>query len=259
MEALTSDDFALPKPRIILWDIETAPNRSFTWGKWQQNVIEFDAEWYMLAWSVKVLGGKQVTKCLADYEGYKPNTEDDRALVTELWHQLNGANVYIFHNGRKFDLKKANTRFIELGLKPIAPKPMIDTLTIARRQFAFNSNKLDDLGRRLGVGRKAQTGGFELWRKCMEGDAKAWGRMKKYCGQDVRLLEAVYEKMKPFIDDHPHLGVMQGLTEACRNCAGSNLVKKGTRPTKTGRRQMYQCVDCGSWMQGRHQTVTQIR
>ncbi len=156
VEQLVSDDFEIKsrKPKILFWDIENSPNRSFTWGKWQQNVIQFDSEWYLLSFSVKWLGGKQITRALPDYEGYKPGSEDDKALVAELWGYLNESDILVAHNGDRFDTKKVYTKFIEHGLMPPEPSKSVDTLKVARRRFAFNSNKLDDLGRRLGVGRK---------------------------------------------------------------------------------------------------------
>lgn len=260
MEVLTSSDFEIRRtPKILLFDIETAPNKAYVWGKYQQDVIRYLGEWYMLAWSAKWLDGKQITKGLIDYEGYQPHSEDDKALVSELYSLLEKADIVIAHNGDRFDLKRSNTRFIEHGLKPLPPFKTVDTLKVAKRLFSFNSNRLDDLGRRLGVGRKVNTGGFDLWEQCMQGEAKAWNRMKRYNAQDVRLLEAVYKKLLPYIDNHPHLGILMDTEVACRNCGGTNLTKRGARITLTGKRQTYQCQDCGAWLTGRMQKVTEIR
>lgn len=260
-EVLSSEDFAVKRrtPKLLFFDIETAPNKAYVWGKWQQNVIEFDSEWYMLSWSAKWVGGKHETKCLADYPGYVPSTEDDGLLVKDLWDLFNQADVLIAHNGNKFDIKRAKTRFIEHGLLPPEPSKTIDTLTVARKHFSFNSNKLDDLGRRLGVGRKMKTGGFELWRACMEGDLKAWALMKKYNKQDVLLLERVYEKMKPWIDNHAHMGVLSNIENGCRNCGGTHFNRHGYNITPTGKQPRYQCQKCGAWQHGKHQKVTDIR
>lgn len=260
-ENLMPEEFEVKtrKPKILFWDIENAPNRSFTWGKWKQNVIAFDSEWYLLSFSVKWLGGKQITKCLADYEGYKPNSEDDKALTEELWTYLDAADILVAHNGDKFDTKKVFTKFIEHGLMPPKPAKSIDTLKVARRRFAFNSNKLDDLGRRLGVGRKLQHNGFELWLGCMNGDPKAWSVMKKYNSQDVRLLQSVYEKLLPYIDNHPNVTVMAEKEYGCRNCGSKNIHSRGRQFTSTGFRNRYQCNDCKTWMSGKHKPLVEIR
>jgi DNA polymerase elongation subunit (family B) len=261
MDVLTSADFEIPtrKPKVLFWDLENSPSLGFVWNKWQTNVIEFRSEWYLLSFSVKWQGGKQITKCLADYDGYFAGNEDDKALVQELWTYLDEADILIAHNGDKFDLKKAYTRFVEHGLNPPAPAKTVDTLKVARRKFSFNSNKLDDLGRRLGVGRKLKHSGFELWRRCMEGDIKAWNTMKRYNAQDVRLLEAVYDKMLPYIPAHPHMGILSRKETACRNCASQNLQRRGFQITSVGKAQRLQCQDCGTWMSETPKKVTNVR
>lgn len=261
MEALTSGDFEIKqrKPQILLFDIETAPNLGYVWGKYEQNVIEYTSEWYMLAWSCKWLGGKQTTKGLIDYDGYQPQSENDSALVKDLYELIAQADVVVGHNGDKFDIRRSNTRFVEHGLKPPEPYRTVDTCKVARRYFGFNSNKLDDLGRRLGVGRKAPTGGFDLWKGCMAGDKKAWNRMKRYNAQDVRLLEAVYLKLLPWITNHPHVGILSEVENGCRNCGGTHLQRRGVMVTQTGKKPRYSCQDCGTWMTGKHTKVTDVR
>lgn len=243
----------------MLFDIETAPNLGYVWGKFEQNVIEYTSEWYMLAWSAKWHGGRHVTKCLADYDGYTAGSEDDKALVSELHAMLSIADIVIAHNGDRFDVKRSNTRFIEHGLEPPPPYKTVDTCKVARRYFGFNSNKLDDLGHRLGVGRKVKTGGFDLWRGCMHGDPRSWALMKKYNRQDVLLLERVYLKLLPWIGNHPNVSVMRGDPEACRNCGNTQLQKRGFGYTGTGKSQRYQCLKCGAYMRGKHQKQTDIR
>lgn len=260
-ESLTSADFEarIYTPKIVFWDLENSPNVGYTWGKWQQDVIEFVDEWKLLSFSVKYQGGKQFTKCLADYEGYEPGRLDDNALVRELWGYLDDADVLVAHNGDRFDMRKAYTRFIELGLDPPQPSLTIDTLKQAKKHFAFNSNKLDDLGRRLGVGRKSKTGGFELWRECMAGDLKAWNRMKRYNAQDVRLLESVYERIRPYMTAHPNMNVILNRVDGCPKCENKTVTHKGYRYTATGRARRFWCDNCKTYSTGRHTKTTEIR
>lgn len=106
------------KIKILLYDIETMSNVAYVWGKYEQDVIAYIQEGYMLSWSAKWLDGKQITKGLNDYKGYKPNTPDDKALVSELYELISEADIVIAHNGDRFDVKKMNTRFIYHKLTP---------------------------------------------------------------------------------------------------------------------------------------------
>ena len=104
LESLTSGDFELPNPKILLVDVETSYNIGFCWNKYEQNIIEYDAtapnrgEWYLLSWSVRWLNDAPVTKCLIDYEGYDPKTGDDKPLVLELWKWLHEADIVVWQN-----------------------------------------------------------------------------------------------------------------------------------------------------------------
>lgn len=235
------------KTKILLFDIETMANLSWVWGKYEQNVIAYEKEWYMLSFAYKWLGESKVTvKSLPDYKGYSRAKNDDRALVKDLWELFDQADIIIAHNGNSFDIKKSNAKFIEYGLTPPSPYKVIDTKTVAKKYFKFNSNKLDDLGNILGLGRKIDTGGFELWLGCASGDKKSWDLMCKYNKQDVILLEKVYLRLRNWINNHPRTSDSP-ISEVCPNCGGTHLQKRGFLLNKTTKLQRWQCQDCASW------------
>ena len=235
-------------PRILVYDIETFANQAFVWGKYEQNVIAYIKEWFMMCYSYKWLDEKGThVVALPDFKGYKKNKEDDKALVKSLWQLFDEADIIIAHNGNSFDIKKTNARFIYHGLPPPTPYKTIDTKLVAKRYFNFNSNKLDDLGNYFGIGRKLDTGGWELWDACWKGDLKAWKKMKDYNKQDVILLEKVYHKMLPFMTNHPNLALLNGEKCACPNCGSLNIQKRGFNTSRVSRTQRYQCQDCSSW------------
>ncbi len=235
-------------PRITLIDTENAPNLGYVWGKWEQNVIEYKSNWYFLSFAHKELGSKTI-KChtLPDYSPWKKDREDDKALVEAMWHVLDQSDIVIAHNGDRFDLRKANARFVAHGMKPPSPYKSIDTLKIARRFFQFDSNRLDDLGQYLGVGRKLPHTGKHLWFGCMAGDPKAWATMKKYNIQDVSLLERIYLKLRPWATTHPNINHLSRCADACPTCQSKNIQYRGFSFTRTGQRQRLQCRDCGKW------------
>lgn len=241
----------MDNPKILLFDIETAPNLAYVWGKYEQNVIEYDSEWYLLCYAAKWLGkNKIMTSKLTDFPSrFKKDSNDDLEVVKELWKLLDEADIVIAHNGKAFDVKKTNARFLYHGLLPPSPFKQIDTLTEARKHFKFNSNKLDDICNLLGIGRKIKHEGFSLWLKCMKGQSSAWNKMIKYNKQDVILLEKVYEKFKPYITNHPNIGLYQQKDFACPNCGSQHLQKRGFNRTKTNLYQRYQCQSCGAWSQ----------
>lgn len=239
------------KPKVLIYDIETSPNLSYTWGKWQQDVIDFEKEWYMLCFAYKWLGEKKIrVHSLPDYATYKKDKENDFELVKELWNLFEEADIIIAHNGDKFDIKKSNAKFLEHGFRPPSNYKTVDTLKVARKHFNLNSNRLDDIGRLLKIGRKVPTTGFHLWKGCMTGDKTSWGQMVKYNKQDVNLLEQVYLELRPWMTNHPNMNLLQGTAHSCPTCGSGNCQKRGFRRTRSNTYQAYQCQDCGGWSQG---------
>lgn len=171
--------------------------------------------------------------------------------MEEVWNVLDSANIICAHHGDAFDLKKLNARFIYHGLNAPSYYETIDTKKVASKYFKFDSNSLNNLGVYLGEGKKIENGGFELWVKCIAGDKDAWNRMKDYNKQDVALLERIYLRLRPFMSNHPNLNsITENAGENCPSCSSEDLIKRGFQPTKSGRKQRYQCNDCGSWSSG---------
>ena len=237
--------------RIAFVDIETAPSLGYVWGKWEQNVIDFKTDWYMLSYAVKWVGEKRVTtRGLCDYPGYKKNVEDDSKLVADLWKVFDEADVLIAHNGDRFDIVKANTRFILHKLPPPSPYKTVDTLKIARKAFKFDSNKLDDLGHYFGIGRKLPNTGFHLWRGCMLGDKKSWSMMKRYNSHDVVLLEKLYYLIRAWSPTHPNIN--KGEFFACPTCASKQIHRRGDSVTHCFARNSVTNArnNCHRWWEG---------
>lgn len=168
---------------------------------------------------------------------------DDKPVIKELHAVLSGADVLIGHNMDRFDLRKFNARAIKHGLPPLTKKPTVDTLKVARSVFAFNSNRLDYLGKFLcGTGKIPTT--YGLWLKVMEGDSKALATMVRYNKADVVLLEQIYKKLLPYIKNHPNLALFSKTGMCCPNCGSTNARRDGYRFNRLTKRQVWQCVSC---------------
>jgi hypothetical protein len=237
--------------KVLLYDVEVGPNIAYIWGKYEQDALgDFIQERQVISFAWKWLGEKDVhVLSLPRFKEYKKDRNSNRSLIMRLHELFVRADIVIGHNVDKFDDKMANTEFILNGLNPPPPHKTIDTLKVARSRFRFNSNKLDDLGIRLGVGRKVKTGGFKLWAGCLNGDMKSWSLMEGYNKQDVILLEKVYLKLRPWIKNHPDLNAIDRHV-GCPACKGINLNRRGWERVGTGRRRRYQCNDCGKWARG---------
>lgn len=244
--------------RILFLDIETAPILGNVWSIWQQNVglNQIERDWYILSFGAKWLGDDRV---IYHDQSKAKDIEDDTGLLSKLWKLLDAADIVVAHNGKQFDTKKINARFILAGLKPPSPYKVVDTLLIAKAQFKFTSNRLEYLADKLNTKYKklshAKYPGFALWKAVMAGDPQAWAEMRTYNEHDVLSLEELYLILRPWDKKHPNVDVYddEHEGEACPVCGGYHLQKRGFHTTNIGKYQRYVCMNpsCGSWSHAR--------
>jgi DNA polymerase elongation subunit (family B) len=230
------------QPRILTFDIETTPIIAYSWGpKWEANLIEIIEPSKVLSFSAKWLNGKHITKGWIDYR-----SDNDRQIVEDIWDLFNEADIIVVQNGRVFDTKTLNSRFLNYSMTPPAPYKIVDTLLEARKYLRLPSYSLDDMCDYFGIGRKVEHEGFPLWKRCMTGDKKAWKKMLKYNKHDVTLTEKLYLKLRPFMASHPNLGMYTNQL-VCPKCGSRKIQSRGWRINKTTRYKKVFCSNCGGW------------
>lgn len=228
--------------KILFLDIETTPNIAYVWGLWNQNVSinQIIDSTEMLCFGARWYGEKKVTFKSVHHDGKEE-------MLKEVHRLLDEADVLIGWNSAAFDSKHLKRELIEAGMLPPSPYRDLDLMKVVKSQFKFPSNKLDYVAQTLGVGEKVKHSGFDLWIKCMARDEKAWREMKKYQIQDVNLLVDLYEKLKPWIKNHPSTALHNGVPEGCVVCGSTNLIRRGVAHTNTASYKRYCCGDCGKW------------
>lgn len=242
-------------PRIKTLDIETSPIVAYVWSLWKVNIglNQIVEEWSILSYCVKDLGNKKVR-----YEDTsdKANPRDDYDLLVKLRAELVDCDMIIAQNGKAFDLKKINARFIEQGLAPVAPIKVIDTMLIAKDVAKFTSNRLEWLSKHLTDTPKYAHNkfpGMELWSECLKGNRKAWREMKKYNCIDVPATEELYLKLRPYMQGHPNVAAYYDDDKIrCPRCGSTRVTNVGQAYTQTGEYTRYQCGDCGGFARSRY-------
>ncbi len=239
-------------PRILLFDIETTPMPVWVWDFGKQyvphtNLVRDDdgeqRAWYILSWAAKWLYDDSVSSDILTPK--EARSRDDSRILKSVWEMLDLADIVIAHNGDRFDIRKLNARFISNDMLPPSPYKSIDTLKIARREFAFSSNKQDYLTKHFGLAEKLDTD-FQLWVDCMNGDKEQLARMMDYNRRDVVGLEQVYLKLRPYIKNHPNVGVIMD-SDVCPSCGSTSLVPShATYFTSANEFISYRCNGCGT-------------
>lgn len=234
---------------IVLFDIETLPIKSYVWDVWNQNInpVQIIDDWVVLSWSAKNLMREEVrSQILTPKEARR---RDDSRIIQDLWQEMNNAAVLIGHNVLDFDIPRANTRFLYHGLTPPSPYRVIDTLKIIKHNFSMTFNKLGYVAQYLQLeNKKMSNSGFELWKRCADGDEDALDEMETYNKQDTLSLEDLYLAVRPWDKYHPNLGLyFEDATTRCKCCGCESLTNlDNPYQTAVGLYQALRCTNCGA-------------
>lgn len=239
------------QPRILVLDIETKLLDLRAFGIRDQFIphtairnIPASAKLVHCV-GLKWLGKRKVT-VLSEWEhGYTGMIRGTRDALDE-------ADAVLGFNQEVFDMRKLAGQCALERIHPFKPPTNIDLYKTVRK-WGFPSSKLDYIAQAFGIGRKVKHPGYEMWDRALDGCPKAQAMMARYCAGDVRLTEQVYERLLPYLDNHPRLGNRHGLT--CPNCGSDRLTSQGWKVTRTTRVQSLKCGECGSWTQGKRERI----
>ena len=241
---------------IFTFDIETAPMVNYNWGIWQQNVSigQIIEPTYVMSWAGKFLGERGTE--YHDFHGGKTQ------MLERLHTCLSDADVVVGWNSDSFDIKHVNREFVVAGMPPVRPFAKVDLMKVVKKHFKFPSNKMDYVASQLLDFKKLETGGFSLWPEFMNGDAKACKTMRKYNVQDVKVTEALYKKLLPWINGHPPVAPLPAFAlrdevtdYQCPNCGSTHVHLGRPRRTRCFAIRQVNCGDCGTWFDGARRKI----
>jgi hypothetical protein len=230
--------------RIAYLDIETTPNLVWTWGCFKQyiNPGQIIKPAGVLCWGAVVEDTSTHTK--TRLFGSRWGDGED-GMFKRLHTMLDNVDIVITYNGKQFDLPRINQEFARLRFGPAAFGAHIDLYRDAvRPQFDLPVSKLEFAAPYFGVGKKCVSPGMHVWVRAMQGDAAAQALMTKYNLQDVNLLVKLYPILRPWVRNHPNLGLILGKSRVCPKCGSKRLYSKGIKPLVANRYRQLRCEDC---------------
>jgi len=237
-------------PKVLIFDIETAPILGHVWSLWENNVAlnQIVSDWHVLSWSAKWLDDPP-NKIMYQDQRNARDVQDDKALLRGIWNLLDQADVVITQNGKSFDQKKLNARFILNKMQPPSSYKHIDTKVIAGKHFAFTSNKLEYMTDKLCTNYKKlkhkEFPGHEMWTECLKGNLRAWQEMEKYNKYDVLALEELYHILIPW-DNSINFNLYHDGEEHVCKCGSTEHARNGFYYTANSKFQRYKCKQCGA-------------
>lgn len=249
-------------PRILIYDIETAPAIGLFFGKpYDVNIAKIVQHEYVFGFAYKWLGEEEVHSCyIWDFPKYG---QDPKSLtgwtnnskeVVKAWSDLvKQSDILVGHNSDQFDYKQMFGRLPQYKIPPI-PKPQtVDTKKAAKQIGYYPSNSLDNLARMFGLGHKLPHNDYpnkiDLWWDCMNNKLRAKKHMVAYNVVDVEVTERLYLRFKPYMTNHPNMKQISGRPTDCAvgGCKDPGFWSQGLRHTKTASYHRWQCKKCKSY------------
>lgn len=253
LEALTETAHAEANHTAQIWtfDIERFPMVTYQWGA--KNRSGYTGEHMVIE------PGRMVSFAAKRQDGmvvFSSEYHHGRKRMLDAIHQImSTADILVGYNSRRFDVPHVHTELLLDGYTPPPPVKQIDLMQVVKRRFRLEYNNLASVTKALGVETKIDTGGFDLWKRCIAGDKDAWDTMRAYNIQDVHATDALRHRLAPWIPAHPNLGLWIGADRACPTCGSSNVHQAGTAAAATISYVRYQCGDCHAWSRSKHQTA----
>jgi hypothetical protein len=189
-------------------------------------------------------GDKKAHSILIDEKSLKKF--DDRKLLEQLYPIFEQASIAIGHFSSVFDRRFINGRLLVLGMPPLPPVVMTDTVFVARRAACFSSNRLGYLSEILQLDNRKQSKGWPTWwYQTMRGDMTALRKIAKYCRADVDATRDLYHRLRPFDIKHPRIVEDR---EKCRVCGG-DVEYRGYALVASKRYRRFVCTSdgCRKW------------
>lgn len=236
------------KQQCLVLDIETSPIEAYVWGLKDQNIAlnQIKKDWSIMAWSAKWLDTSP--RSIMYYDVRKLS---ELSILTPLWDLLNKADILITQNGKNFDSRRLNARFIEYSMKPPSPYKHLDTYKIAKEVADFTSHKLgyltDKLCKKYRKLSHPKYPGMSLWTECLNGNIDAWNEMKKYNIHDVLSTEELYNNLKAWTPKSAPIIYNNG---TCPMCGSKDLHRRGYEVKQKSVYQRLRCNSCGKWTTG---------
>lgn len=238
----------IKKPKILFYDIETTPFRTWSFRLGEQYV-----------------GHKQIVKgdkidiiCItycwnkgkAIHLDFGYEKQDSKEMIREFDKIIKQADITIGQNSDRFDVKHINTQRMLHRLPPFPDWADCtdDLLKQLRKYFNLPSNKLDYVSELFGFGGKMDME-MQTWidiKEKNENGIKSFNKMIRYGKKDVIDTRASFNRIKPYIK--PKFNMATFLQEhVCTNCGSSNIYKNGTRIAGKTRYQNYYCNEHGGY------------
>lgn len=228
--------------RIILWDTEST-----------DLVADFGG---MVCMGWKVLGEPRPhILTIRHSPHFSDRPWDDKHLVKESLKILGSADMWVTWYGMRHDVPFVRTRSLLYNFGDLPPVAHVDGWRVAKYRLKLHSNRLASVQAFLSLPTHKTSITPEIWRRANAGHIPSIRYIEDHCYKDVDVLEEAYDRLRPYIADHPNVGMMDDRPDSCPTCgAEGTLTRRGTYTARMRKVFRFKCdglLGCGAWVLGK--------
>lgn len=124
---------------------------------------------------------------------------DDSAVVKAIVHELAKYDIWIAHNGNRYDVPFLRTRLARWNLPPLPTAKLVDPVMLARNKLKMSYNSLNQIANYLGVNSKTEVMGEQWLAASLDGCRKSMNYIVEHCVQDCYVLDRVVGRIKSYV------------------------------------------------------------
>lgn len=135
----------------------------------------------------------------------------DKTMLKTFIKEMDKADEIVTHNGKRFDTPWLRTRCLLHGISMKHTYNEIDTYKLCKKYLNLPSNSLKEVCKYYDLEAKKDPGGIQTWIDVIyKKDKKALKHLLHYGDGDIISLEAVFNKINPYIPANLQYAVLRG-------------------------------------------------
>jgi len=127
--------------------------------------------------------------------------QSDKFIIKAAAERLAEADCWVTYFGKGFDVKVVNARLLRWGLAPLEPRPHLDMFFQVKHKFALSRKSQAHVLSFLETQQEKMSVSPNVWADLRVDFKRHMKTLVARCESDTEGLEALYERIKPFVRD----------------------------------------------------------
>lgn len=159
----------------------------------------------LLAACIKPFGREPIVFRADDYPEWKTDRANDYQITKAVAEELRKHAVVVTHYGLYFDIPYLRAKMAKHGIEPLPLMYLVDTWSVARKNFKVTTRRLKGLADFFDIGDKELVEGSLWMEAAYNGSKEAMDKITAHNAQDTEILERLACISFPYLKSIPKM------------------------------------------------------